>query len=197
MRILICLFILSSLTSYRATAADPNRTRQIIEDKCHHCHGYKGEASNVIYPRLAGQNKEYIVKQLNNFKSGARKGTMNEMAAGLSEEEIIALAEYFSQQETLAYKIFEKQLSSVGQYIFQKGNIYSGVPACATCHGKNGAGTNRVPRLAGQHKQYILTQLEEFNLRKRTNDNAIMHSIASRLTELEREAVALYASGLK
>ena len=58
-------------------------------------------------------------------------------------------------------------------------------------------GTDSLPRLAGQHKRYISVQLEEFNSRKRNNDNAIMHTVASKLSELEREAVALYASGLK
>ena len=197
MRIPIVLFILSSMVSPTTAAADLNRVKQLIEDKCHHCHGYKGEASNVLYPRLAAQDKEYMIKQLKNFKSGAREGTMNEMAADLNEEEMIALADYFSQQKPLTHKIHDTKLSAVGQYIFHEGNRYSGVPACASCHGEDGTGTQKLPRLAGQHKRYVSAQLEEFDLRKRTNDNAIMHSIASKLTELEREAVALYVSGLK
>ncbi len=58
-------------------------------------------------------------------------------------------------------------------------------------------GTQTLPRLAGQHKRYVSAQLEDFGSRKRTNDNAIMHSVASKLTELERESVALYVSGLE
>ncbi len=197
MKTLSHFFIFSCFFSLNVNAADLDRAKEIIEEKCHHCHGYKGEASNVLYPRLAGQHKEYMIKQLNNFKTGEREGTMNEMAADLTQDEIIALANYFSQQTPATHKIFDPQFSAVGQYIFQKGNIYSGVPACASCHGEDGSGTKKLPRLAGQHKRYISAQLEEFNLRKRTNDNAIMHSIASKLTELEREAVSLYASGLK
>lgn len=185
------------LISINTAAADLERAKEIVEDKCHHCHGYKGEASNIIYPRLAGQHKEYIVKQLSNFKSGSREGTMTEMAADLTSDEILALAEYFSQQTPAKHRVRDKQFSAVGQYIFHKGNKYSGVAACASCHGEDATGTKKLPRLAGQHKRYISSQLEEFNLRKRTNDNAIMHSIASKLTELEREAVALYVSGLE
>lgn len=197
MKTLLSFFILLALFSMKATATDLTRAKEIVEEKCHLCHGYKGEASNVIYPRIASQNKEYIIKQLTNFKSGERQGTMNEMAANLNEEEIIALAEYFSQQEAASHKVRDKIFSAVGEYIFFKGNKYSGVAACASCHGEDGSGTKQLPRLAGQHKRYISAQLEEFNLRKRTNDNDIMHSIASKLTELEREAVALFVSGLK
>ena len=188
--------ILIFLVSLNTIAEEIEQAKQIVEDKCHHCHGYKGEASNVIYPRLAAQDKAYMIKQLINFKSGERQGTMNEMAKDLSESDIIALADYFSQQPALTHKVRNSDLNAVGKYIFHKGNKYSGVPACASCHGKDGAGTIKLPRLAGQHKRYISSQLEEFNLRKRTNDNVIMHSIASKLTELEREAVALYVSGL-
>jgi len=192
------IVVFACAISLNTLAESNEQAKQIIEDKCHHCHGYKGEASNVIYPRLAAQDKAYMIKQLTNFKSGTRQGTMNEMAKDLSESDIVALADYFSRQPPLTHKVraSNSDLNSVGKYIFQKGNKYSGVPACSTCHGKNGAGTVKLPRLAGQHKRYISSQLEDFNLRKRTNDNVIMHSIATKLTELEREAVALYASGL-
>ena len=170
---------------------------KIVKNKCQHCHGLEGEASNVIYPRLAGQHKNYIVKQLHDFRSGKRTGTMNDMANNLTDPEIIALADYFSSKPTLKHRIRDKEFAQVGWYIFHRGNEYSGVPACASCHGENGEGTDDLPRLAGQHKRYVSDQLNEFHNRKRTNDNAIMHSVASKLTEMEIEAVANYVSGLK
>jgi len=196
MNILQLLIIIISMFSISVVASEADRAIKIIEDRCQLCHGLKGESSNVIYPRLAAQDKAYIIKQLNNFKSGTRKGTMNEMAADLTEENIIALAGYFSQQQASSHKVRDSDLNHVGRYIFLKGNKYSGVAACASCHGKDGSGNLNLPRLAGQHKRYISSQLEEFYLRKRTNDNSIMHSIASKLTELEREAVSLYVSGI-
>jgi cytochrome c553 len=69
------------------------------------------------------------------------------------------------------------------------------VPACASCHGPRGHGTPELPRLAGQHAQYTERQLKAFHQRERTNDNAVMHRIASRLTELEN-APAAFISGL-
>ncbi len=169
----------------------------IVQDKCQHCHGLEGEASNVLYPRLAGQHKKYIIKQLHDFRSGRRKGTMNDMARDLTDPEIIALADYFSSKPTLKHRIRNKELAQVGWYIFHRGNEYSGVPACASCHGENGEGSDKLPRLAGQHKRYVADQLVEFNNRKRNNDNAIMHSVAEKLTELEIQAVSNYVSGLE
>jgi len=191
-------FLLALTPLCMAQEQTENRTaEEIVGSECYLCHGNNGEGSSSIYPRLAGQHREYIAKQLMDFRSGRRNGTMNDMAKDLTNEEIFSLAEYFNAKPTLSHRIRDKALSAVGEYIFMKGNQFSGIEACATCHGKNGAGTKGLPRLAGQHKRYVSGQLEEFNSRKRTNDNAIMHSVASKLTELEREAVALYVSGLK
>ena len=181
-----------------AQAADLEVAKSIVKEKCHLCHGEEGEASSAVYPRLAGQNRTYLVKQLRNFRDGKRKSdTMNEMAAGLKDEEIEALAEYFSNKPALSHRVRDKLFAAVGEYLFKKGNKYSGIPACKSCHGENGEGNEQLPRLAGQHKRYVSDQLQAFGDRARTNDNAIMHTVASKLTEMEREAVALYVSGLK
>ena len=193
------LFIAALLTAAGlAQAANQELAKSIVKEKCHLCHGEEGEASSAIYPRLAGQNRDYLVKQLKNFRDGKRKSdTMNEMAAGLKDEEIEALAEYFSGKPALSHRVRDKLFAAVGEYLFKKGNKYSGIPACKSCHGENGEGNEQLPRLAGQHKRYVSDQLQAFGDRARTNDNAIMHTVASKLTEMEREAVALYVSGLK
>jgi cytochrome c553 len=85
----------------------------------------------------------------------------------------------------------------VGRYIYEHGNRYAGVAACGGCHGPNGAGTANLPRLAGQNELYLENQIKQFNKRERTNDNAVMHTIASKMTELEMKAVAEYLSGTK
>ena len=181
-----------------AAGADLEAAKGIVEAKCRLCHGTEGEASSTIYPRLAGQNRSYLVKQLKNFRDGVRKSdTMNEMARGLTDEQIKALAEYFSGKPARIHQVRDKALAAVGYYIYHRGNKFAGIPACKSCHGENGEGSEKLPRLAGQHQRYVASQLRAFDQRKRTNDNAIMHTIASKLTELEIEAVALYVSGLK
>lgn len=194
-RIILALGLLGMAS---ANAANVDLAKSIVKEKCHLCHGEEGEASSAIYPRLAGQNRNYLVKQLKNFRDGKRKSdTMNEMAKGLKDDQIDALADYFSSKPALTHRVRDKEFAAVGQYLFKKGNKYSGIPACKSCHGEFGQGTEELPRLAGQHKRYVADQLQAFGERARTNDNAIMHTIASKLTELEIEALALYVSGLK
>lgn len=183
-----------------APAAVPSvalqRAQEIVNSRCALCHGAEGESASPIFPRLAGQHPEYIAKQLADFKSGRRKGTMNDQAAELTEEEMKALGTFFAEKKPKSYAIREEDLGDVGRYIYHKGNPYSGVASCASCHGPKGDGTVQLPRLASQHAAYIESQLKEFNKRERTNDNSVMHAIASKLTELETKAVSLYISGL-
>ncbi|WP_419603386.1 c-type cytochrome [Thiolapillus sp.] len=194
-KIILALGLLSIGT---ANAANIDLAKSIVKAKCHLCHGEEGEASSAIYPRLAGQNRNYLVKQLKNFRDGKRKSdTMNEMAKDLKDDQIEALADYFSSKPALTHRVRDKGFAAVGEYLFKKGNRYSGIPACKSCHGEFGQGTDELPRLAGQHKRYVADQLQAFGERARTNDNAIMHTIASKLTEMEIEALALYVSGIK
>ena len=191
--LLYCIFI----TSVYSEDSGQTLVLKLVTENCQICHGLHGEASSMIYPRLAGQNKLYLEKQLNDFKSGKRKvDPMNDIAATLTTTEITALAEYFKEQPLKSHRVRNKELAAVGKYIFNKGNKFSGIAACASCHGENGKGTDLRPRLAGQHKRYISEQLNGFTERTRSNDNAVMYSIAQKLTELEIEAVALYVSGL-
>ncbi|MDD2809632.1 c-type cytochrome [Rhodoferax sp.] len=176
--------------------ADQARAAKIVSGSCFLCHGENGESSSEIFPKLAGQHANYIAKQLANFKSGQRKSTaMADMAARLSEDEMLALGQYFEGKSSDKETVKDVDLASVGHYIFHTGNRFSGVPACASCHGKAGLGSANLPRLAGQYASYIETQLKLFNQRDRTNDNAVMHSIVSKMTALEMAAVAEYISG--
>ena len=189
--------VLTALCFQTAVASEPRNALDIIKEKCQHCHGLKGEASNSIYPRLAGQNAAYIAKQLADFQSGRRKGTMNEMVKGLTADEMRSLGEYFAAQPPKSHRVFDKALAAVGYYLYHKGNRWNDLPSCASCHGENGSGSETLPRLAGQHKHYLVQQLDAFKERTRTNDNAIMFTIQGKLTEMERVALALYISGLK
>lgn len=195
----IVITFLSFFIANFVLAADEKRAIEIVGDKCYYCHGMEGEGSTHRYPRLAGQREAYIIKQLTDFRAGERTGTMNKMAAGLTDEEIKGLASYFSKKPTLSHTIRkkDKEIAEVGRYLFQRGNKFSGVIACAQCHGEKGDGTDELPRLAGQHKRYVVSQLLAFNKRKRTNDNEVMHSVASKLTRFEIEALSTYVSGLK
>lgn len=178
-------------------AVDLARAEAIVSERCSLCHGVKGEAASAVFPRLAGQHWEYIAKQLAEFKSGKRKSeSMQPQAENLSPAEMQALGRYFEAKQVPGRQIRDAELLAVGKYIFLRGNQFSGLPACASCHGENGHGTPQLPRLAGQHPRYTEDQLQQFNARARTNDNAVMHTVASKLTELEAHAVAAYIASL-
>lgn len=182
-------------------AAEPKvdlvRAEEIVGGRCFLCHGLEGESASPIYPRLAGQHWEYIAKQLAEFKNGKRKSdTMKPQAEELTPDDMKALGVFFERKKAVGRAARDAELVAVGKYVFNRGNPFSGVPACASCHGAKGHGTPQLPRLAGQHPRYIEDQLKQFNSRERNNDNAVMHTVASKLSELERNAVSEFIATL-
>jgi len=115
----------------------------------------------------------------------------------VSAADFDALGAYFAAQPARAHAPVDPALAQEGSALYSRGIPESGVAACAGCHGPGALGSGTLPRLAGQHAQYIENQLKSFNRRERTNDNAVMHGIASKLSELESKSVAAYLSGLK
>lgn len=175
--------------------ADEARAKKIAGGSCFLCHGAQGESTSEIFPRLAGQHAEYIAKQLTAFKSGQRKSTaMAEMVSKLTPDEMLALGRYYEKWAIPREEPKDPQLAAMGRYIYHNGNKFSGVPACVACHGSAAEGTATLPRLATQFSGYIHTQLKSFNKRERTNDNAVMHTVVEKMTELEMAAVAEYVS---
>ena len=193
---MVAASVCGSLLSGSAWAqADEARAKKIVSGVCFVCHGAEGESASEVFPKLAGQHAEYIAKQLDNFKSGKRKSTaMADMVAKLTPDEMVALGKYFEKQSAPKEELTDAPLAAVGQYIYQHGNKFSGLAACASCHGAEAKGTVSLPRLAGQYAAYTETQLKQFNQRERTNDNAVMHAIVSKMTPLEMAAVAQYLS---
>jgi cytochrome c553 len=187
-----------AMASAPAAAADLARAEEIVQGKCFICHGADGESSSPAFPRLAGQNAAYVARQLGDYLSGKRRSTtMQPMVEGLTPADFQALGDWFASRPTQAHTVDDPDLAQVGRFVYLRGNPYTGVAACATCHGPTAQGSATLPRLAGQHAQYTENQLKQFNKRERTNDNAVMHGIASKLGELETKAVAAYLSGLQ
>jgi cytochrome c553 len=189
--------LLAGIGVAQAADAPSARVMDIVETRCMLCHGREGESASAVYPRLAAQHPDYLLKQLKDFRDGRRKSdTMNAMVKDLKDDEFQGLAAWFSSRKPASRRPGDADLAGVGKYIFFNGNSFSGVPACESCHGTTGHGTQQLPRLAGQHPAYLEIQLKEFGNRARSNDNAIMHSVASKLTELETRAVSVYMGGL-
>jgi cytochrome c553 len=166
---------------------------------CAACHGADGNSINPVWPSLAGQHEEYILKQLQDFKNGKRENVqMSPMAANLGEQDMLDLAAYFSSQKIKPGAAAPDLIAS-GQKIYRAGNIDTGVPACMACHGPDGRGNPaaRYPATGGQHAAYSQTQLKAFHDGLRTNDpNEIMRTLAARMTDDEMRAVSEYMQGL-
>lgn len=197
LRVTAALLLLSALT-LPGYAADRARAEEIVQGKCFVCHGANGESSTPLFPRLSGQHAAYVARQLADYKSGRRKNpVMQSMVDDLSQADFLALGAYFESQAPVAHAVDDADLAAAGRTLYDHGKPGAGVAACASCHGPTAAGTEQLPRLAGQHAQYTQTQLRQFSQRRRTNDNAVMQTIARKLTEPEIKAVAAYLSGLK
>ena len=167
---------------------------------CAACHNPDGNSINPQYPKLAGQSTDYLLKQLQEFKSGARVNPiMAGMVAALSPQDMEDLAAYFSSQQ-IARAAADPTLAPVGEALFRGGDLNSGVPACMACHGATGAGNPaaKFPALASQHAEYAEIQLKAFRAMERTNDaGQMMRSIAAKLTDPQIKAVSSYVQGLQ
>jgi len=166
---------------------------------CMACHTADGNAVITIYPKLAGQHADYIVKQLKEFKSGARKNAiMAGMVAALSEQDMEDLAAYFASQQ-MTDGTTPESVVDVAKSLYQGGDMERKIAACIACHGPrgNGSGLARFPKIASQNADYIAIQLKAFRSGERANDpSGMMGDTAKKLTDAEIDALSKYLGGL-
>jgi cytochrome c553 len=165
---------------------------------CGACHTSDGSRGLPANPILAGQHADCLVKQLTEFKAGKRQNAiMNGMAAALSEDDVRNVAAYFSGKSAQPGAARNKDSFRQGERIWRGGIAEKKVPACAGCHGPSGTGIPaQFPRLAGQHREYLESQMTAFRSGGRAN-SAQMTAIAANLSDAEIKAVADYAAGLQ
>ena len=165
---------------------------------CSSCHGVDGNSPVAIYPKLAGQNAAYIVKQLTEFKTGVRDNAiMAPMVAGLSDQDMKELAAYYSDQKTSSGAGSANEL---GAKIYFGGDARRNITACVACHGANGKGMANAgfPVVGKQNVAYLTSQLQSFRSKARNNDQgSMMQKTARKLTDQEIDALADFMSSLK
>ena len=165
---------------------------------CAACHGPDGNSTVPLQPKLAGQHPEYLIKQLEEFKSGVRDNAiMKGMAATLAtDDDVRNVAWWLSTQKPNAGAAADKDLVLLGERIYRGGISERSIAACASCHSPNGAGLPvEFPRLAGQYAEYVAKQLTDFRDGARGN-NVVMRDVAAKLNDREIKAVADYIAGL-
>ena len=165
---------------------------------CAACHAADGNSGTPVNPKLAQQHPEYLVKQLQEFKSGKRANAiMMGMAASLTEDDMKNVAFWLASNKSKAGFAKDKDLASLGEKIYRGGIQDRQIAACAGCHSPTGAGIPaQYPRLSGQHAEYTATQLTNFRDGIRKN-SLQMTQVAAKLNDREIRALADYIAGLR
>jgi cytochrome c553 len=198
-------FVCAAAQAQVAVKGEAAKAKTLVTQVCAACHTPDGNSVIPSNPVIAGQHPEYAFKQLNNFKSEGGKPAerpspvMTGIVAGLTRDDMANLAVYFGEQQAKPRTASDPELVKLGQQIYRGGILKKGVPACASCHGANGAGIPaQFPRLAGQHAQYTTDALAAFRSGARANDaNRMMRVTAEKLTDQEIRALAQYIEGLR
>lgn len=189
-----------------AQAAGDAAAGEAISGTCAACHGADGNSPASIYPKLAGQNASYIVKQLKDFQlamnTGGEKGrnapTMMGMSAMLTEQNMLDLAAFYASK-TMKLEETPAEVVKAGQQLYRGGDIERGISACAACHGPRGNGNEaaKFPKISNQHADYIKAELQKFSTGERGNDlNGMMHDIAYEMRPEDMDIIAQYLGGL-
>jgi cytochrome c553 len=166
---------------------------------CAGCHNPDGNSVIPENPKIAGLHVKYLARQLEDFKSGDRASpVMSTIIPMVDASEFKGLAKYFSEQKRVAGTSDKADLVEKGKQIYLEGVLGTAVPACGGCHGEDGSGNDKFPRLNGQNPPYVVQQLQNFKNGVRTNDpKGVMRAVAKRMTDEEMAAVAEYIVTLK
>jgi len=170
---------------------------------CAQCHGAKGEGQAAAgFPRLAGLPRHYLAKQLKDFRAGQRKSpVMEPISKALDAPAVDSLAAFYAGLDAAPVPVTEVPGADgvLGGRLAQKGNWDKNVPACFACHGVNGSGVPpHFPPIANQPATYTAKQLRDWKSGERANDpNALMKSVADRLSDAEIDSVAAYLQSLR
>jgi len=181
-----------------ALAQSQQDAKTLATDVCSACHGPEGHSISPVFPRLAGQQRGYLIVQLDAFRNHTRadpnaQAYMWGMASQLSDATIKEVANYYASQKPPHGTAGDPALMAEGKKIYTQGIKAQNVQACETCHGPNAEGAGAFPRLAGQHVDYLIAQLQGFQSGTRSNA-PIMQNVVRTMTPGQLKAAATYAA---
>lgn len=189
-----------ALAATPAVAARPDlaKGQAISTQVCAACHSADGSRGSPANPILAGQHPEYLLKQLQEFKSDKRNSPiMKGFASTLSDDDMKNVTAFYAGKSAKPGFAKNKDSVKLGEKIYRGGITEKAVPACAGCHSPNGAGIPaQYPRIGGQHADYVGAQLIAFRSGARAN-SAQMTAIAAKMSDGEIKALADYIAGLR
>ena len=133
----------------------------------------------------------YVYLQLKDFKEGRRSHpAMAPMVANLTREDMFDLGAFFAAQRQ-GSNGFQPDENKAA-----RGKAKADETLCTMCHLGGLAGQNEIPRLSGQHYEYVVKQLRDFKAMKRTNDAGNMASVAKTLNDEDIDNIGHYVAGL-
>jgi cytochrome c553 len=186
------------LMAVAALMADTACARDVISTDlttaCRSCHGETGDSALATVPRLNGQKSAYILSRLKTLIVPGGNGlhgstTLWDATKQVDDTMLRAIANYYAgENPPLTHPV--GPLVDKGRILYANGNLAERVPACQQCHGANAEGDRSIPRLAGQHGDYLRIQLERFRSQKRGPD--FMHNITNNLTDFEIKELLSY-----
>ena len=187
----------SSIERSRSLANPNTPAKTLALQVCSNCHEADGNSISPNFPKLAEQQEEYLIAQLNEFRNHRREDPpgftyMWGISRHLSDDQIKGLASYFAAQKSVSPGRGNAQLIEEGKHIFDSGLPAQNVPPCSTCHGDDGQGNGQFPRVAHQHADYAIKQLTVFQQTEQRPDGAAMKVVTHSLSRQNMEAVAAY-----
>lgn len=206
---IVAILAVVGLSGFALAEGDADRGEELAQT-CAGCHGTDGNSTSSENPKLAGQNQRYFIEQLEAYQSGERvNAVMQGFAADLSEQDIRDLAAFYAIQEPEGGEA-DPDLVELGERIYRAGIESSEVMSCMGCHGPDGSGNAPAgfPRVAGQHAEYTIAQLQAYragyradepseSARMTDGDTRMMRATAYGMRDHEMEAVASYIQGLQ
>lgn len=202
----LCLFLFSSILNadelselfllLDRVSADVSLTKTAIKEGeqramvCKYCHGKDGNSKREYIPNLASQSPRYLLRQFELFASKQRKDqVMSELAEGLTAEDRVNIALYYSSQQARPRTDANAELKEDGRILYRD--------KCHQCHGKKANGGDVFPRLASQPAVYLKDTLLRYRKNIKWRPESPMQSITSSLSDDEIEALVAYLSSLK
>ena len=189
---------LGLLVAGPALGDELDKARTIAATLCVACHGADGNSVAPTFPKLAGNNPDYLARQLGEFIAGRRKSEiMVPIVTTLDPDDFKALGEYFGTQKPSPGVAGDAKAAARGKKLYADGDEDRALPACSGCHKDDASGNKRFPRLAGQHRDYLVAEMNNFKTGVRnTKGGGVMREVAKRMTDDEIAVVAEYLAGL-
>lgn len=156
---------------------------------CAYCHGEGGNSVKLDVPNLAAQNPAYLLEQIHKFNDGRRKNVFMEgMTKALKDDEKVGVVLFFSSQAVQVRPPAQPALAAQGKQYYER--------ICFRCHGADGAGNEKIARIAGQQPEYLRLTLQRYRNGSGERIDPLMAANTKLMSDADIQAVVAYVSSM-